>query len=555
MNRLIRNCAVFVTVGLTLFANAVYANTVHIHNVRGYTFDTERKLVTFTNMVVQDGKVINIGGDALGHAFPNAEQLDGKGQTLLPGLIDAHGHLLGLGATLLEVDLREATSALNAAQRVAAYQQNNPNLSWVRGRGWNQVLWPEKQFPTASILDEAIADVPVWLERVDGHAGWANSAALKIAGIDNTTVSPEGGKILTDEAGNPTGVLIDTAMYLVEKHIPKLTREVKQNQMDAAGSHLLSLGITSMHDAGIDKATYDFYLDLAKQRQLPLRVYAMLSATAPELPEMLETGVIRSDDDMLLMRSVKAYGDGALGSRGAALLSPYDDDPKNTGLLVTAQDKLPALFSTVIGHGFALHFHAIGDRANRLALDQFETTFNAIGGRELRHRIEHAQVVNVEDLKRFKTLDIIPSMQPTHATSDMNMAGARIGFFRLKGAYAWRTMLELGSRLAFGSDFPVELANPFYGLHAAVTRQDRDNQPVKGWLPEQALSLEEALSAFTIDAAYAANQDDTIGALQPGYWADFVLVDQDIFSMPEEDLWKVSVNETFIAGQQVFKRK
>lgn len=554
MSRLKHLGTALLCAGITVFSCVLHAQTMHVHNVRGYTFDTERNLITFTNLVMQDGKVVDIGGEELGHAFPTATQMDGEGQTLLPGLIDAHGHLLGLGATLLEVDVREASSAVDAAQRVAVYQKNNPQLSWVRGRGWNQVLWPSKQFPTAADLDEVISDVPVWLERVDGHAGWANSAALKLAGIDKTTVSPEGGKILTDDNGNPTGVLIDTAMYLVEQHIPKLTREVKQNQMDAAGKHLLSLGITSMHDAGVDKATYDFYIDLAEQKELPVRVYGMLSATSPALPDMLAKGIVRSEDDMLLMRSVKAYGDGALGSRGAALLEPYSDDPHNHGLLVTAQEKLPSLFSQVIGSGFALHFHAIGDRANRLALDHFESTFAQLGGQALRHRIEHAQVIDVDDIKRFKSLDIIPSMQPTHATSDMNMAEDRVGAKRLEGAYAWRTLLAQGSRLAFGSDFPVELANPFYGLHAAVTRQDRNNQPVKGWVPEQALTLEEALRAFTIDAAYAADQDTKVGALQPGYWADFILVDKDLFTIASEDLWTVQVNQTFIAGEPVYTR-
>ncbi|MDM7861464.1 amidohydrolase [Alteromonas sp. ASW11-36] len=541
---------------LVLFAitASVNAKSLHIYNVKGYTFTPQRELVTFTNMVIDSGKVVSIGDDSLGHAFPTAQQLDGEGQTLLPGLIDAHGHLLGLGASLLFIDVREATSAQHAAKMAADYYQRNPDLTWVQGGRWNQVLWPDKEFPNAAILDETLPNVPVWLERIDGHAGWANSAALKIAGITKETVSPEGGKILTDELGNPTGILIDTAMSLVEKHLPEQNRQLMQQQLNAAGEHLLSLGITSMHDAGIDKRTYDFYRELAADGELPLRVYAMLAATAPELPQMLAAGKVTTADEMLLIRSVKAYGDGALGSRGAALLAAYNDDPRNKGLLVTAQDKLPGLFNQVIGSGFALHFHAIGDRANRLALDQFAATFATIGGQELRHRMEHAQVIAVDDIIRFKELDIIPSMQPTHATSDMNMARDRIGPKRLRGAYAWRTFLKQGSILAFGSDFPVELANPFYGLHAAVTRQDRNNQPVKGWIPEQALSLTESLRAFTIDAAYAAAQEQTIGSLTKGYWADFILVDKDIFAIPAEDLWTVTVNQTFIAGEKVYQR-
>lgn len=539
---------------LCFFALPNHAEVLHIHNVSGYTFVESGELVTFSNMVIEDGKVLNIGGDALGHAFPNAVQLDAKGQTLLPGLIDAHGHLLGLGASLLEVDVREASSAEDAARRVANYFQKHSELAWVTGGGWNQVLWPDKQFPTAAILDEGLKDTPVWLERVDGHAGWANTAALALAGITKDSVSPEGGKILKDEQGQPTGVLIDTAMYLVSKHIPTQDESVLTQRLNEAGSHLLSLGVTSMHDAGIDKQTYDLYQRFAAQNKLPVRVYAMLSAIDPNLPEMLSAGHIKSPDDMLLIRSVKAYGDGALGSRGAALLAPYSDDPHNHGLLVTPQEELPDLFKRVISSGFALHFHAIGDRANRLALDHFEHTFEDVGGQSLRHRIEHAQVIAVEDIPRFKTLNIIPSMQPTHATSDMNMAEDRVGKARLKGAYAWRTFLNQGSPLAFGSDFPVELANPFFGLHAAVTRQDRNNQPVKGWVPEQALSLSEALKAFTIDAAYSGQQETKIGSLEPGKWADFILIDQDIFKMEPKDIWKIKVNKTFIAGEEVYSQ-
>ena len=547
-----RKALTIVILSLLVIAPTSFAEVTHVHNVKGYTMSSDGKLVTFTNMIVEDGKVANIGGEALGHAFPTAQQFDGNGNTLLPGLIDAHGHLLGLGASLLEVDVRAATSAEDAAKKVAEYYRSHDELSWVTGGGWNQVLWPDKQFPSAATLDEGVKDVPVWLERVDGHAGWANSKALQLAGITRDSVAPEGGKILKDSNGEPTGVLIDTAMFLVSELIPTQDEAILNQRLNEAGAHLLSLGVTSMHDAGIDKQTYDFYQALAANEQLPVRVYGMLSAIDPSLPDMLKAGHIKTQDDMLLIRSVKAYGDGALGSRGAALLQPYSDDPHNHGLLVTPQEQLPDLFKRVISNNFALHFHAIGDRANQLALDHFESTFEQVGGQDLRHRIEHAQVIDVNDIPRFKSLNIIPSMQPTHATSDKNMAEDRVGKERLKGAYAWRTFLEQGSPLAFGSDFPVELANPFYGLHAAVTRQDRDNQPVAGWVPEQALTIQEAFRAFTIDAAYAADQDKQLGSLEAGKWADFILIDQDIFAIDAKDIWKTNVIKTFIAGQEVY---
>jgi predicted amidohydrolase YtcJ len=281
----------------------------------------------------------------------------------------------------------------------------------------------------------------------------------------------------------------------------------------------------------------------------------MLAATDPQLKEMLEEGHVQDKRDFLSIRSVKAYGDGALGSRGAALLAPYSDDPHNVGLLVTKQQDLKSLFDTVIGSQFQLNFHAIGDRANRLALDQFEDTINRLGGKGLRNRVEHAQIINPNDIPRFKQIGIVPAMQPTHATSDKNMAGDRLGEARLRGAYAWQTFLKQGSRVASGSDFPVELANPFFGLHAAVTRQDRENQPRQGWLPEEKMTVYQAFKSFTLDAAYAAHQDHVLGGLTTGKWADFILIDKDIFAIPSEQLWQPKVLQTWIAGEKVFSQK
>ncbi len=402
------------------------------------------------------------------------------------------------------------------------------------------------------MLDAQISDRPVWLTRVDGHAGWANSEALTLAGITPETPDPEGGQIIRDADGNATGVLIDNAMAMVEQHMPTASVAQYDAQLEAAGEQLLSLGVTSMHDAGISRDVYDFYLKRAVEESLPVRVYAMIAATDPELTTMLENGLIDSADDFLEIKSVKAYGDGALGSRGAALLKPYSDAPHQHGLMLTQPDDFDALFTQVISNGFQLNFHAIGDRANHLALNQFEKTFNTTGGKALRNRIEHAQVVAVEDLPRFAELEVLPSMQPTHATSDMNMAEDRIGQKRMEGAYAWQTLLNSGIALPLGSDFPVELANPFYGIHAAVTRQDRNNQPVEGWYAHEAMTLKQAFRGFTLDAAYAAHMEQTLGTLEPGKWADFLLIDRDLFDIPKEDLWKVQVLETYIAGEKVY---
>ena len=539
---------------LFFVSGSMLAASSHIGNVKGYTLNNAGELIHFSNMVFDAGKVVAIGAEELRQKYPNATFIDGENKVLLPGLIDAHGHVMGLGETLLQVDLRESKSALDAAKMVQAYAKTQQDLPWVTGRGWNQVLWPGKAYPTASLLDEYVNNKPVMLSRVDGHASWVNTKALEIAGITKDTLDPPGGKIVRDEQGNPTGVLIDNAESLMLKHLPKTSEATLTAQLNAAGEHLLSEGITSVHDAGIGKVVYNYYKKRVAEHSLPVRIYPMIAATSADLRQLLETGHVQDQYDWLSIRSVKAYGDGALGSRGAALLQPYSDAQDNTGLLVTREQDLKPLFDLVLGKGFQLNFHAIGDRANRLALDQFADSFERMGGKSLRNRVEHAQVVNVDDIPRFKALNIIPAMQPTHATSDMNMAKDRVGAARLKGAYAWQTFLEQGSPVAFGSDFPVELSNPFFGLHAAVTRQDRNNSPDSGWIPSEAVTLKQAFRGFTLDAAYAAHQEKILGGLTQGKWADFILIDQDIFTTSPQNIWKTQVLETWIAGEKRYTK-
>ena len=540
------------TIAASLFCLADGHAATLVNNVKGYTLDEAGKRISFTNMVIEEGKVLALDVQPDNHHID--EVIDGEGKVMLPGLIDAHGHLLGLGANLLEVNLRDSKSAKHAASMVADYAFANTTQDWITGRGWNQELWSDRAFPRAQDLDNVVSDRPVFLTRVDGHAAWVNSKAMALAGITKDTPSPVGGEILKDSDGNPTGVFIDNAAALIEAYLPSASSEIYEQQLHAAGEHLLANGVTAMHDAGVNREVYDFYLKEAVEGDLPVRIYAMISATDPDLKTLLANGPIRDKDDFLSIRSVKAYGDGALGSRGAALLSPYSDAPHQHGLLLTQPQDMTPLFTTVIGAGFQLNYHAIGDKANHVALNEFEKTFAAIGGSELRNRIEHAQVIAPEDLARFAELDVLPSMQPTHATSDKNMAEDRIGKDRMKGAYAWQTLLESGIPLPLGSDFPVELANPFYGLHAAVTRQDRDNQPVKGWYAHEALTLDQAFRGFTLDAAYAGHMEDTLGTLTPGKWADFILVDQDIFTIDKKDIWKTQVQATYIAGKNVYSK-
>lgn len=539
-----------------ILSSTLTAAPVVVSDIKGYGFDNQRQLQQFSVLVFDDesGKVLARGDNSLLAQYPDAKQLSGQGKTLLPGLIDGHGHVLGLGQNLAQVELRGSQSEQEAVARVAAFANANKDAPWIVGRGWNQVLWPTNSFPSSASLDEAISDKPVYLERIDAHAGWANSKALALAGITKDSIDPPGGEIVRDAKGNPTGVLIDNAMLLIEQHIPTPDNAAKVRALNAAFDHLLALGITSVHDAGVDTDTVKLYQQLAAEQKLPMRIYPMLSARDPQLPDWLKAGIIDDPEDFLDIRSVKIYGDGALGSRGAALIEPYSDQPGQKGLLVTQPDQLTQIMQMTISAGFQTNVHAIGDLANRLVLDRFEQLVPEDQRAASRHRIEHAQIVSPKDIPRFAKLHVLPAMQAVHATSDKNMAGDRLGVARLRGAYAWRSFIDQGSIIVGGSDFPVELANAFHGIHASVTRQSQDNQPVGGWLPEQKLSLTEALRSFTVDAAYGAFQDDSMGTLAPGSWADFIIIDRDIYTIPSEQLWRVEVERTFVNGKQVFAK-
>lgn len=528
--------------------------TTIVENVNGYTiYDGE--LTRFSSIAFRDGKVIDIAGE--GDKLPvnrsGATVIDGEGMTMLPGLIDAHAHVMGLGFKELDVDVTGSGSLEEALQRVRQYAQEYPDQPWLQGRGWNHTHWEINRFPTAEELDRAVEDRPVWLRRVDGHAGWANSMAMEMAGVDAATKDPEGGKIIRDEEGNPTGVFVDGAMSLIASQIPDRTGQERERALTLAMDRMSAHGLTGVHDAGIGADTWNLYKQFADTGKIKTRVYAMISGADDTFDRLSRNGPIESyKNDLLALRSVKLYADGALGSRGAALIGEYSDDPGNRGLLFSTEGEMTRMIMKTASAGYQTNVHAIGDRANRVVLNAFESVKDSLGEQGLRHRIEHAQIVALDDIPRFKELNVIASMQPTHATSDMNMAEDRVGPERIRGGYAWQRYLDQGTMIASGSDFPVEHVNPFYGLYSAITRQDHQGNPEGGWYPDQAMTREEAFRSFTIDAAYAAHQEEILGSLEPGKWADFILVDRDLFDVPESEIWNINVVETWLAGEKVY---
>ncbi|HZA49975.1 MAG TPA: amidohydrolase, partial [Myxococcaceae bacterium] len=487
------------------------------------TLDAERPEAEA--LAVAHGRVLAVGSrrEVLEAAGPEARVVElPAGAVMVPGLADAHAHLSSLGRTLTVANLKGTKSVDDIVERLRAAGPASRQGDWLVGRGWDQNDWAEgkRTFPDRAVLDAAFPDVPVFLTRIDGHAAWVNSEALRRAGVTRATKEPQGGRILRRQDGEPTGVLVDNAIDLVEAKVPAPTNEQLEQRMIAALKKCAAVGLTSIHDAGMDLRNFELLQRWDVVGLLPLRVYAMADGQGGDRQTFLERGTFKGR--MLEMRSVKFWLDGALGSRGAALHAPYSDDPGNTGLLLLTPEELESRARAFMEAGFQVNVHAIGDRANTLALDVLERATAATGTRDRRHRLEHAQVMRREDIARLSKLGVVASMQPTHATSDMPWAEARVGPERIRGGYAWRTILDSGAIVAFGSDFPVEEPDPLLGLYAARTRQDAAGNPADGWYPNERVSGEEALRAFTVGAAYASFAEGERGMLEPGLDADFV---------------------------------
>jgi hypothetical protein len=502
-------------------------------------------------VAIRGERVVAVGSaaDVKGLIGPKTRVVELGGRAVVPGLVDAHCHLYGLGVALETLSVRGAKSPEEVANVVQEAAHARHAGEWITGRGWDQNLWTPAVFPTHAPLDAAAPENPVVLFRVDGHAAWLNAAALRAAGVDRNTADPPGGRILRDAAGEPSGVLVDNAMALVEAKMPPDSPAVRERRILLAAEKAVSLGLTGVHEMGIDDATVETYRALARAGKLKLRVHAYLAGEG-----RLESLKGRTPDvdafgtAMFVLRGVKLFADGALGSRGARLLGPYADESSSTGLSLMDRDALTKAARMVADAGFQLAVHAIGDRANREVLDAFAAAGPG-RAKELRFRVEHAQIVAPEDIPRFSALGVIASMQPTHATSDMPWAPARLGPARLRGAYAWRSLLTAGAHVAFGSDFPVEEPSPLLGVYAAVTRQDADGKPPGGWLPEERLDLDEALRLFTAEPAYAAFAEANRGRLAPGFVADVTVLDRDL--TPDRGLLQAKAALVLVGGRIV----
>ena len=527
-----------------LTSTAAPAETL-ISNVNGIQVGPDGTLQHFGALLIDDnGRVESVIKMPTPRVKRYDQLIDGHGRTLMPGLIDAHGHVIDLGFYALRLNVTGTASLAELQQRLRDYAAAHPDVKWIEGGGWNQELWPDKRFPTAADLDAVVPDRPVVLERVDGHAYVVNSAAMRAAGVTAATTAPHGGEI-------HDGVFVDAARGLIEKAIPEATAAENDQALAKAQEILLGYGVTGVGSMSTRIADWKAFRRAGEAGRLNVRLMAYLSGTESMKAVPHPTPWLYGE--RLRASGIKLFADGALGSRGAWLKQPYADSPGSSGLQFHSDAEMLALAEQAAAAGFQVATHAIGDAANAQIIGVYEQLSKKYGANR-RWRIEHFQIVDPVDIPRLAPAGIIASMQPTHQTSDRLMAEKRLGPNRLAGAYAWQSVLKNGARIAFGTDFPVESPNPFPGLAAGISRQDVEGQPPGGWMPAERLTLAQSLGAYTRGAAYAGFAEDQIGSLEPGKWADFIIIDRDPTQIDAQSLAKTQVLETWVAGKRVFSR-
>ncbi|HEY1053521.1 MAG TPA: amidohydrolase [Emticicia sp.] len=535
-------------VGLSLFspllAQKQQADLI-VHNAVVYTVNNE--FGTAEAFAVKDGKFIGVGNSKDILAKYNAKQkIDANKKSVYPGFYDPHSHFLGLGQMLNQCDLVDTKSYEEIIERLKKFATEHPDHQWIIGRGWDQNDWEVKVFPTKELLDKAFPNKPVLLTRIDGHAALINSKAIQLAKISPASKVNGGDVEVID--GQLTGILVDNAMGLVKRVIPGATEKEKQAMLLAAQKECFKYGLTTVSDAGLNQDDIELVDKMNKAGTLKIRDYVMVSLGIRNLDYYIKKGPYKTD--RLNVRSFKLYADGALGSRGACLLQSYSDEPKKTGFLLLSPTELERSLTAIYNSDFQANTHCIGDSANRLILNLYGKLLKGKNAR--RWRIEHSQVVSKEDVPKFGKYSVIPSIQATHATSDMYWAGERLGSERVKTAYAFQDLLKQNGVIANGSDFPVEHVNPLFGFHSAVARQDDKNYPDGGFQMENALTREQALKAMTIWSAYANFEEKERGSIENGKMADFVILEADIMKEPKEKLRSIKVSNTFVGGEKVY---